>query len=58
LLGAKPPLRAPAWLVGLVAGPTAKFYGTSLRGASNAKARAELGITPRSWRDGFAAELG
>lgn len=58
LLGAKPPHRAPAWLAGLIGGPAAKFYGVSLRGASNAKAKAELGITPRSWRDGFATEFG
>jgi len=58
LLGAKPPRRAPAWLVGLFGGATAKFYGTSLRGASNAKARAALGFSPRTWRDGFATEFG
>ncbi len=58
LLGARPPRRAPAWLVGLLGGPAAKFYGTSLRGASNAKAKQELGITPRPWREGFAAEFG
>lgn len=57
-LGAEPPRRAPAWLVGLFGGATAKFYGTALRGASNAKARAALGITPRTWRDGFAMEFG
>ena len=57
LLGAKPPRHAPAWLVGMFGGPTAKFYGTSLRGALNAKAKAELGIAPRSWRNGFAAEF-
>jgi len=58
LLGGKPPHRVPAWLVGLIGGPAAKFYGVSLRGASNAKAKAELGIMPRSWRDGFANEFG
>lgn len=58
LLGAKPPHRAPAWLAGLIGGPAAKFYGVSLRGASNAKAKAELGITPRAWRDGFDVEFG
>jgi nucleoside-diphosphate-sugar epimerase len=57
LLGAKPPRQVPAWLVGLLGGATAKFYGTALRGASNAKAKAQLGITPRSWREGFAAEF-
>lgn len=58
VLGAKPPRRAPAWFMGLVGGASAAFYGTSLRGASNAKAKVELGITPRSWRQGFAAEFG
>lgn len=58
LLGAKPPRRVPAWVVGLLGGSTARFYGTSLRGASNRKAKAELGIAPRTWRDGFATELG
>lgn len=58
LLGARPPRRAPAWLVGLLGGPAAKYYGVSLRGASNAKAKATLGFAPRTWRDGFAAEFG
>lgn len=58
LLGAKPPWRAPAWLVGFLGGATVKFYGTTLRGASNAKAKAALGITPRTWREGFAREFG
>jgi nucleoside-diphosphate-sugar epimerase len=58
LLKAKPPRHAPAWLVGLFGGATAKFYGTTLRGASNAKAKSELGIRPRTWREGFAAEFG
>jgi nucleoside-diphosphate-sugar epimerase len=58
LLGAGKPLRLPAWLVGWVAGPAAVYYGTSLRGASNAKAKAALQWSPRSWRDGFAAEFG
>jgi nucleoside-diphosphate-sugar epimerase len=35
-------------------------FSTQLRGASNAKARAELGWEPRlsSWRDGFREALG
>jgi nucleoside-diphosphate-sugar epimerase len=57
LLGAKRPLRMPAWLVGLLAGPAAVYYGTSLRGASNARAKAALGFAPRSWREGFREEL-
>ena len=58
LLSAKPPRRAPAWLVSLLAGPSASYYGTALRGASNAKAKAEFGFAPRSWRTGFAGEFG
>ena len=41
----------------LVASPAAVMMMTESRGASNAKAKAELGWTPRhpSWREGFAA---
>jgi nucleoside-diphosphate-sugar epimerase len=56
-LGAKPPRRAPAWLARPVAGPAAVELGTHARGASNAKAKRELGWAPRypSWRLGFPA---
>jgi nucleoside-diphosphate-sugar epimerase len=56
-LGARPPRRLPRWLVRLVAGQAAVVMGTESRGASNAKAKRELGWTLRhpSWRDGFAA---
>jgi nucleoside-diphosphate-sugar epimerase len=56
-LGAKPPRRVPKWLARLVAGEAAVVLGTEARGASNAKAKRELGWTPRypSWREGFAA---
>jgi nucleoside-diphosphate-sugar epimerase len=57
LLGAKPPHHAPAWLVGLFGGPTATYYGTSLRGASNARAKAAFGFAPRRWHEGFTAEF-
>jgi 2-alkyl-3-oxoalkanoate reductase len=55
-LGAKPPRRFPAWLARLVAGEAAVVMGTTARGASNAKAKRELGWTLRypSWRQGFA----
>jgi 2-alkyl-3-oxoalkanoate reductase len=55
--GAKPPLRVPAWLVRLVAGPFVVAQMTSARGSSNEKARKELGWEPRyaSWREGFRA---
>src|SRR4051794_11078564 len=56
-LGAKPPRRFPTWLARLAAGEAAVVMGTEARGASNAKAKRELGWTPRhpSWRRGFAA---
>jgi 2-alkyl-3-oxoalkanoate reductase len=56
-LGAKPPRHAPRWLARLIAGEGAVMMGTEARGASNAKAKRELGWTLRypTWRDGFAA---
>ena len=59
-LRAKPPLRVPRWLAALVAGRATAAMATELRGASNAKARAELGWTPSygSWRQGFKEALG
>ncbi|HXH98036.1 MAG TPA: NAD(P)-dependent oxidoreductase [Gaiellaceae bacterium] len=56
-LGAKPPRRFPIWLARLFAGEAAVVLGTQSRGASNAKAKRELGWTPRyaSWRQGFPA---
>jgi nucleoside-diphosphate-sugar epimerase len=56
-LGAKPPRHFPAWLARLVAGEAAAVMGTQARGASNAKAKRELGWAPRypTWRQGFAA---
>jgi 2-alkyl-3-oxoalkanoate reductase len=58
-VGAKPPLRVPAWLGRLVAGEAAVSMMTQVRGASNAKAKRELGWTPAwpTWRDGFARGL-
>jgi nucleoside-diphosphate-sugar epimerase len=57
VLGAKPPRRFPPWLARLFAGQAAVMMGTESRGASNAKAKRELGWTPRypSWREGFVA---
>jgi nucleoside-diphosphate-sugar epimerase len=56
-LGAKPPRRFPVWLARLVAGELAVMLGTESRGASNAKAKRELGWTLRypRWREGFLA---
>jgi 2-alkyl-3-oxoalkanoate reductase len=55
-LGAKPPRHVPVWLARLIAGEAVVVMGTSARGASNEKAKRELGWTPRyaSWRQGFA----
>jgi nucleoside-diphosphate-sugar epimerase len=57
VVGAKPPLRVPAWLGRLLAGEFAVGQMTSSRGSSNEKARKELGWEPRyaSWREGFRA---
>ncbi|HZA57629.1 MAG TPA: NAD(P)-dependent oxidoreductase [Solirubrobacterales bacterium] len=59
-IGAKPPLRVPSWLAQVVAGEEAASLATRLRGASNAKAKRELGWAPRypSWRQGFREALG
>jgi nucleoside-diphosphate-sugar epimerase len=59
-LGAKPPRRIPRWLGRLLAGEMATLMMTEARGASNAKAKRELGWEPRyaSWRQGFAHGLG
>jgi nucleoside-diphosphate-sugar epimerase len=59
-LGAKPPRHFPAWLARLFAGEAAVVMGTESRGASNAKAKRELGWTLRypSWRQGFPAVYG
>jgi len=56
-LGAGPPRHAPLWLAGLVAGKGAVMMAVGSRGASNAKAKQELGWTLRfpSWRRGFTA---
>jgi nucleoside-diphosphate-sugar epimerase len=59
-LGAKPPRHVPRWLGKLLGGDVAVMMATSARGASNAKAKRELGWTLRhpSWREGFAAAYG
>jgi 2-alkyl-3-oxoalkanoate reductase len=57
--GAKPPRRVPVWLARLIAGKAAAAFALDLRGASNAKAKRELGWAPAhpSWRTGFAESL-
>jgi nucleoside-diphosphate-sugar epimerase len=59
-VGAKRPMKVPAWLARLVAGRLAVEFGVNLRGASNERARRELGWRPRysSWRQGFPEALG
>lgn len=58
-IGAKRPLRVPAWLVRPVAGEMGVAIMTEGRPFSNAKAKRELGWELRypSWRQGFKAEL-
>jgi nucleoside-diphosphate-sugar epimerase len=56
ILGAKPPHGFPRLLARLFAGEVPVVMTTESRGASNAKAKRELGWTLRypSWRQGFA----
>jgi 2-alkyl-3-oxoalkanoate reductase len=60
VLGAKRPRRVPRWLAELVAGSAMTAMATQSRGADNARAKKELGWTPRypSWRQGFVAAYG
>jgi nucleoside-diphosphate-sugar epimerase len=57
--GAKRPMRVPVWLAKLVAGGQVATWANELRGASNEKAKRELGWTPThaSWRTGFVESL-
>jgi nucleoside-diphosphate-sugar epimerase len=59
-IGARKPMRLPRWLGRLAAGEAAVVMMNEVRGASNAKAKRELGWKPRyaSWRQGFADGLG
>jgi nucleoside-diphosphate-sugar epimerase len=56
-LGAKKPMRVPRFVGRLFAGEAGVVMMTDARGASNAKAKRELGWRPAhpSWRQGFAA---
>ena len=56
LVGARSPIRVPAWLGRLFAGEHLVSMMTEVRGGSNAKAKQELGWRPAhpSWRQGFA----
>jgi nucleoside-diphosphate-sugar epimerase len=55
-LGAKKPMRVPRFIGHLFAGEAGVVMMTDVRGASNAKAKRELGWHPAhpSWREGFA----
>jgi len=57
---AKSPRRVPVWLGRLAIGEVGVSMMTHIRGASNAKAKREIGWTPsfKSWRDGFRMGLG
>jgi nucleoside-diphosphate-sugar epimerase len=57
VLGARPPRHFPRWLARLLANEAVVMMGTESRGASNAKAKHELGWTLLypSWRQGFVA---
>ena len=59
LLGARRPRRVPKWLARLLAGRYAVHLMCEQSGASNAKAKQQLGWKPQyaSWRSGFAAAL-
>jgi nucleoside-diphosphate-sugar epimerase len=59
-VGAKPPRHVPVWLGRLMAGETLTTMMTEGRGASNAKAKRELGwqLLYPSWREGFVNGLG
>jgi nucleoside-diphosphate-sugar epimerase len=54
-LGAKKPRRVPRFVGRLFAGEAGAVFMTEIRGASNAKAKRELGWRPAhpSWREGF-----
>jgi 2-alkyl-3-oxoalkanoate reductase len=58
-IGAKPPRRIPVWLAGLFAPRRVVLLATRLEGASNEKAKRELGWQPKypSWRQGFREAL-
>jgi nucleoside-diphosphate-sugar epimerase len=54
-IGAPKPWRVPRWIGRLAAGEAGVVMMTEIRGASNAKAKRELGWAPGhpSWREGF-----
>jgi 2-alkyl-3-oxoalkanoate reductase len=59
LIGAKPPRHLPRWVGRIAGGEAGVLMMTEIRGASNEKAKRELGWEPRypSWRLGFREGL-
>jgi nucleoside-diphosphate-sugar epimerase len=59
-VGGRPPRRIPAWAARLLIGEHGVAMMCEIRGASNARAKRELGWTLRypSWRAGFVTGLG
>lgn len=55
VVGAKAPMRVPAWLARLAVGEAGVQWMTEARGSSNSKAKRELDWQPAwsSWREGF-----
>jgi nucleoside-diphosphate-sugar epimerase len=55
-IGAPNPMRVPKFLGRILAGEAGAVMMTEVRGASNAKAKTQLGWSPQhaSWRRGFA----
>jgi nucleoside-diphosphate-sugar epimerase len=60
VIGAKPPMRLPAWMAKPMIGEHGISMMTLVRGSSNTRAKVELGWSPTypSWRDGFRVGLG
>ncbi len=58
-LAARRPRRVPAWIARLAIGEVGVSMMTRVRGASNRRAKTELGWEPvwASWREGFASGL-
>jgi nucleoside-diphosphate-sugar epimerase len=54
-VGAPKPWRAPRFLGRLLGGQMTVYYMTEMPGASNARAKAELGFQPGSWSERFPA---
>ncbi len=59
-VGGKPPRAVPEWIARFAIGEAGVSMMTRIRGASNARAKRELGWRPAyaSWREGFARGLG